>query len=817
MSKNNETDLDVVPPDNANRALELLRQVREIQKRVRSFDADGNEDTFDNANQLTGNDIGPGIFESLENEIEIESNSPSDFAFPETLSRFKIEKLIGEGGFARVFLAHDPKLDRKVALKVPKLGAIADVGSRERFDREARSAGILSHPSIVPVFESGNVGPLSYIAYEYCDGETLADWIFDQEGELPVSQAAKIVEQLAYAVEHAHQRNIIHRDLKPANILVSDAGREKIPNLRITDFGLAKNYQQTDSFETVEGAIVGTPAYMSPEQALGQAEVSKQSDVYSLGVIFYELLTGKLPFEKGNPIQTLHAVANDIPVPPSRTRKNVPADLEAVCLKCIEKDPVKRYPSAFELARDLRSWSKGFGVTARHPTTPERIATWCKRNPGITTAFVGVTIGLGVAMYQWNHAIQQTTIANQAAQQAQRNIKLSQETIKSMVTDICTSSSIEQKFGRKLLVKAIDLQKRLIDESSSDPEILLDTGYLHLKYSTELTNSLDLEQAIIALDAGLEAIAELKTNDVSVIKRRDALSIAIWMHKAVVQSMLGRHDDARASLQFVDRDRADLPAAGQASALSREAITLAQQERMEEAWLKIQESIVLLRSDEPKNDFEKLMRDGSLAGSHFWKGKIEYELKQFRQAEQTFIEGQRLIEPVLAMASTHESISMESTRMQRGLGRTQFKLGKFAESRINMNEAALSYDSMSETYPQTPRYGLFAFQLRLDLIGLELETKNWLAARKLVLRLNEDYWQTPFDKFDDHSDLYEAKELIRANLRLAKEFDTSTRFEFATEHKDLANSWIEFVKKEHPNDSEIETFELELNSLAKRD
>ena len=237
-------------------------------------------------------------------------------------------------------------------------------------------------------------------------------------------------------------------------------------------------------------------------------------------------------------------------MPPSRTRKNVPADLEAVCLKCIEKDPVKRYPSAFELARDLRSWSKGFGVTARHPTTLERIATWCKRNPGITTALVGVTIGLGVAMYQWNHAIQQTTIATKAAQQAQRNIKLSQETIKSMVTDICTSSSIEQKFGRKLLVKAIDLQKRLIDESSSDPEILLDTGYLYLKYGAELTNSVDLEQAIIALDAGLEVITELKTNDVSVIKRRDALSIAIWMQKAVVQSMLGRHDDARESLQL---------------------------------------------------------------------------------------------------------------------------------------------------------------------------------------------------------------------------------------------------------------------------
>ena len=814
MSKNNETGMDdVAPPDNANRALELLRQVREIQKRDRSFGVDENQDTVSDANQLTANDFEPDTFESLENEFEIESSPTSDFSFPETLSRFKIEKLIGEGGFARVFLAHDPKLDRKVALKVPKIRAITDVGSRERFDREARSAGILSHPSIVPVFESGNVGPLSYIAYEYCDGETLADWIAGQEGKMPFSVAAKIVEQLAYAVEHAHQRNIIHRDLKPANILASDTTDDKIPNLRITDFGLAKNYQQTDSLETVEGAIVGTPAYMSPEQALGKAEVSKKSDIYSLGVIFYELLTGKLPFEKGNRIQTLHAVANDIPMSPSRTRKNVPADLEAVCLKCIEKDPAKRYPSAFDLAKDLLNWSKGFGVAARHPTTLERITTWCKRNPGITTALVGVTIGLGVAMYQRNHAIQQTKIANKAAQQAERNIKLSQETIKSMVSDICTSSSIEQKFGRKLLVKAIDLQKRLIDETSSDPEILLDTGNLYLQYSVELTNARDLKQAIIALDDGLEVIAELKTNDVSVIKHRDVLSTFIWMQKAVILSMLGRHDDARESLQFAGRDIAGMSASSQASALTQEAITLAQQERMEDAWLKIQESNVLYRSCEPKDDFQRLMRDGGLAGNHFWKGKIEYELKRYRQAEQTLIEGQRLIEPVMAVASTHESMLMESTRMQRELGRTQLELGKYAESRVNMREAAASYDSLFEVFPQTPRYGLFAFQMRLDMVGLELETKNWLAARKQMLRLNEDYWQTPFDKFNDHSDLYEAKELIQANLKLAKEFDASTRFEFATEHKDLASSWIEYVKKERPNDSEIESFELELNSL----
>lgn len=816
MNENEKQNVeDVATPPNIDRALELLREVREFQRQVPLSDVDDATDDTVNQNlaatAIVSDPAEQAQSDDQEEADDVGQNSADQLGFPASLARFQIEQQIGSGGFARVFLAHDPKLNRRVALKVPNLSSMANLEARERFDREARAAGILSHPAIVPVFESGNVGPLSFIAYEYCDGETLADWLERQRGELSFKQAANIVEQLAHAVEHAHQRGVLHRDLKPANVLVQNSDDEDAIQLRITDFGLAKNYQNNDSFETTEGAIVGTPAYMSPEQASGRTDIGKATDIFSLGVIFYELLTGKLPFETQNQIKTLHAVVNNTPVAPSKLGKKLPANLEAVCLKCLEKEPSRRYESAFALANDLNRWSQGFNVTARRPTAIERASAWCKRNPVITFALVGMAIGFAFAIYQWNQATKQTAIAVGAAEQAQRNIELSRETIKSMVTDICTSSSIDQKFGRKLLVKAIDLQKQLLDESSNDPEILIDTAQLYLQYSVELTNARELNLALEAADDGLAVLATLVPEAENLNLPDKEVSSRLWLHKAQVYSILKRFDESREALQVASGQSNELPPMQQAHTAEQKAIALALNGEWEDAWIESQNAIIMYRGIEPKNDFNKMMVEGSLASTHFWRGKIEFELKRYREAEQTLHEGRRLIQPVMAMAPNHESLEMESARLQRELGRTQFALAKYAESRTNMRESIAAYDSLVENYPQTPRYALFAFNLRLDLIGLELETTNLAAARELVLQLDDDYSRISFEKFSDGTKLHAITEIVEANLALMEAFNEIGNQEFVDEHHANASRWIAVLKREFPDAANIATLEGQIS------
>ena len=456
----NQHNDDVATPPDTSRAMELLREVRNLRRQTKQthdvYLDNGAENTVAQSQHETTR-----VDESNDSETddELESIGLPGVAFPKKLSRFTIEKQIGSGGFSRVFLAHDPKLDRKVALKVPNLAAIATEEYRERFNREAKAAGILSHPAIVPVFESGNVGPLSYIAYQYCEGQNLADWFESRGQNLPLNQAASIVEKLAHAVEHAHQRGVIHRDLKPANILVESQDGQSM-SFRITDFGLAKHLESNGQSVTTEGAIVGTPAYMSPEQALGGKDVSKASDIFSLGIILYELLTGVTPFCRDNHLDTLHFIRNTEPTSPSKLKHDIPADLDAICLKCLEKDPERRYESAFQLADDLNCWSDGRAVSARRPGRIELSRRWCKRNPGIALAtaasFLSLALGMATTTWQWRAA--------------QTNAKLAQsEKGKALVA---RNDAIAAKNEAETATQTAIREKKIAESANLDSETL---------------------------------------------------------------------------------------------------------------------------------------------------------------------------------------------------------------------------------------------------------------------------------------------------------------------------------------------------------
>ncbi|HEY7425552.1 MAG TPA: serine/threonine-protein kinase [Gemmataceae bacterium] len=323
-----------------------------------------------------------------------------------TFGRFRIRREIGRGGFGIVLLADDPHLERPVALKVPRPEALVNADLRQRFLREARAAAALDHPNLVPVYESGEAGGVCYIASAYCPGVNLAQWL--QERSEPVSppMAASLIACLAEAVHHAHGRGILHRDLKPSNVLLvpRTAGAEAADDsgaspselgfvVKLTDFGLAK-LLEAEADQTSSGGILGTPVYMAPEQAEGWSrEVGAATDVYALGVILYELLTRRLPFQGASLLLTLEQTRSEEPMSPRRLATDLPRDLETICLKCLRKDPRQRYPGADALAGDLRRFLRRESIQARPACLGTRLANWCRRPQRIRDAAFVALVG----------------------------------------------------------------------------------------------------------------------------------------------------------------------------------------------------------------------------------------------------------------------------------------------------------------------------------------------------------------------------------------------------------------------------------------
>lgn len=291
----------------------------------------------------------------------------------EQIGEYRIIEEIARGGMGVVYKARHRTLDRTAAVKLIRGGDQAGEEELRRFQIEASAAAQLDHPAIVPVFELGQHDGQPFLAMAFVEGTSL--WTRVKESPLDARFAATIMQRVAEGVQYAHERGIIHRDLKPQNILLA-AG--DVP--RITDFGLAKQHS-ADSSLTATGQILGTPSYMPPEQASGRdREVGPLADVYSLGATLYCLLVGHPPFRATQPVETLRQVIEQEPVPPRIIDRNIPRDLETICLKCLQKNPAKRYASAGELAADLQRFLRGEPIQARAIGPLERAGRWCARN-----------------------------------------------------------------------------------------------------------------------------------------------------------------------------------------------------------------------------------------------------------------------------------------------------------------------------------------------------------------------------------------------------------------------------------------------------
>jgi predicted Ser/Thr protein kinase len=376
---------------------------------------------------------------------------------------YEVHEELGRGGMGVVFRARQISLNRPVALKLIKASVLADEVDLRRFQNEAEAVALLDHAGIVPVYEVGEHDGQRYFSMKLVEGGNLAEQIARSRAN--PRAAAAVLAETAEAIHHAHMRGILHRDLKPANILIDGEGHP-----HVTDFGLAKRVEAEVEM-TASGAILGTPAYMSPEQANGRrGSITTATDIYGLGAILYALLTGKAPFGGDSVMETLDAVRTSPPESPRKFNDRVPRDLETICLKCLEKDPRRRYASAHALAVDLNNWLDSRPITARRVGTAERAWLWCKRKPAVAGLAAAVVLA-AVAGTTGIIAVQ--AMANADLRSANRKLDTANTELKSSNISLDKQRTrAEEREGQ-----AIDAVKRFRD-AIADESLLKDTPEL---------------------------------------------------------------------------------------------------------------------------------------------------------------------------------------------------------------------------------------------------------------------------------------------------------------------------------------------------
>lgn len=430
----------------------------------------------------------------------------------EPVPGYEILGELGRGAMGVVFKARDQRLNRLVALKMILAGEYARSQEQARFLAEAEAAAALAHPHIVTLFEIGQQRGLPWFTLEFVEGGTLEGRV--AQHPLPPAEAARLIEQVARGVGHAHTRGIVHRDLKPGNILLTPDGTPKV-----TDFGIAKRLDG-DSQLTATGVTVGTPSYMAPEQAAGDSKrVGPAADLYALGAILYRLLTGRPPFQAATVPETLVQVVRDDPVPPRLLQPKLQRDLETICLKCLHKEPQRRYATADALADDLERFLKGEPIQARPVPAWERAWKASRRHPAVTAlgasailATVAILAVIVIANARLKQERDLARLAEEAAQheraKAQSRLELAVGAVDKMmvrVADARWASRPElQNERRQVLADAVAFFAALPEDDSRNPLVRREAARVHLRVATAWFALAEYEKAERSLQTAMK-------------------------------------------------------------------------------------------------------------------------------------------------------------------------------------------------------------------------------------------------------------------------------------------------------------------------
>ncbi len=557
---------------------------------------------------------------------------------PPSIPGYHIIEELGRGGMGVVYLAADLNLHRHVALKMIHRSSQVNPEHHRRFLGEARAAVRLQHRNIVQIFDAGEFEGGPFLVFELVQGGTLAERIKDQP--LTFRKSAELMETLCLALQFAHDRHIIHRDLKPSNILL---GTDGVP--RISDFGLAKLLDE-DVEHTVTGVVVGTPAYMAPEQAIGLSMATSPAvDVYSLGSILYELLTGGPPFKAASVMETLELLRTVDPISPREIRRDVPRDLETICLKCLHKEPSRRYVSAQLLAEEFGRFLRGETIIARPVGSLARAVRWCQRHPlpaALAVALVMVVPGAFTGIsWQWQEAVVQRTLAetNAAKFQAERDKAIkattraeanaaqtefqrslaerhlaaaesrfakAQAPIQELIrlgVELIRQPNMETR-GRQALEKASQFREALLEEKTDDPEARYITASTLQTLAWTLLEHGEFAESEHTYYKTMEILKELQEQD-SDSQRTLTLMRRACLERSVALSHMDRHEAAEQSCRDSVRYAEQLVAtgiddpkkqSGLANSLANWASYLFTLDRREEAMSALLRSVDIHRS-----------------------------------------------------------------------------------------------------------------------------------------------------------------------------------------------------------------------------
>ena len=622
---------------------------------------------------------------------------------PIAIGRYELVELAGQGAFGYVYRARDPKLDREVAIKLPRSNRFLMPEEIERFLRESRNAAQLDHPDIVRVFDAGRQDGVPYIVSEFAEGEPLS--IRQADRELDFREAAQVVAKIAEAVTHAHRRGVIHRDLKPSNIMMVANSNQSQP--RVMDFGLARR-DQSDVTVTIEGQAIGTPAYMSPEQAQGDLEaVGERSDVYSLGIILYQLLCGEVPF-RGNVPTLIQQVINEDPPPPSRFRHRIPRDLETICMKAINREQNGRYTGMKEFGDDLTRWLEGKPISARRIGATGRAWRWCKRRPAVAallgTLAVSIVAGVTGIAVQWR-AAESARMASEA--DLGDALESVDRVLGHLGSDTLADIPQAKQLRADVLNDALTFFQRFRQRNPDNPRVAMQVANAHIQVARIQAALGNREEALAAYLAATKGFSELKERAVD---RKEWQEKTASAHSAYASFLLrqSRREDARsqqrACLILREQLYNENPNSGKyaskfATARADLARTLTQADEIETEYdAAIEQLEELVRSKKQigyKQDLSRVLNNYSIYLAKVGEnGRAEILREQAIDLLEAVIEENPANE---SKRSLYASCCLQLVKSLREESRME-------AARVYQNKAVEAYRRLTEDFPATPRH-----------------------------------------------------------------------------------------------------------------